>query len=193
MSVLRPTAVSGMTATRSCEFWAWVLLFACLLSTADASAQRFGRIEDTQSNVAYFYHAQPGEATVQVSVWGTIPRPGIYEVSDSTDLDKLLTMAGGAPVEPRQAKRDPATITVRVYRPNSTTGTSPESDRTLQFEAKLDEMLNGSVVYPTLRDDDIIVVETILPRQRFTWRDAISVLSSAGTLTLLALRIFGRR
>ena len=170
-----------------------VLCVSCLLASSPAEAQRFGRIEDTQSNVAYFYHAQPGEATVQVSVWGTIPRPGIYEVPDSTDIDKLLTMAGGAPVGARQENRDPATINVRVYRPNSTTDSSPESDRALLFESDLGRMLDGSVGYPTLRDDDIIVVETIRPRQRFTWRDAISVLSSVGTLTLLALRIFDRR
>jgi hypothetical protein len=163
------------------------------LDAPTAHGQRFGRIEDTQSNVAYFYHAQPGEATVQVSVWGTIPRPGIYEVPDSTDLDKLLTMAGGAPVEPRQANRDPSTIIVRVYRADGENVPNETSDRALIFESELDKMLKGNVMYPTFRDDDIIVVETIRPRQRFTWRDAISVLSSVGTLTLLALRIFDRR
>lgn len=175
-----------------------VLVFvALLLAPIDVQAQRFGRIEETQSNVAYFYHAQPGEATVQVSVWGTIPRPGIYEVPDSTDLDKLLTMAGGAPVEPRQENRDPATITVKVYRPDASPSThlaqNRALDRTLLFSAELDAMLSGTVAYPVLRDDDVVVVEVIKPRRRFTWRDALSVLSSVGTITLLGLRIFDRR
>ena len=169
------------------------LCVSCLLSSSPTQAQQFGRIDDTQSNVAYFYHAQPGEATVQVSVWGTIPRPGIYEVPDSTDLDKLLTMAGGAPVGARQENRDPATIMVRVYRPGENAAAEADSERTLLFESNLNKMLNGMASYPTFRDDDIVVVETIRPRQRFTWRDAISVLSSVGTLTLLTLRIFARR
>jgi hypothetical protein len=66
-------------------------------------------------------------------------------------------------------------------------------ERTLLFESNLDDMLTGQVSYPTFLDNDVIVVEAIQPRKRFTWRDAISVLSSVGTLTLLALRIFDRR
>jgi len=162
-------------------------LLAVPLMADPAHGQRFGRIDETQSNVAYFYHAQPGDATVQVSVWGTIPRPGIYEVPDSTDLDKLLTMAGGAPLEARQENRDAATINVRVYRP------TPDSARSVLFASSIEEMLSEDTTYPLLRDDDIIVIETIQPRRRFTWRDALSVLSSLGTLTLLGLRIFDRR
>lgn len=162
-------------------------LLAFTLMAGPAAGQRFGRIEDTQSNVAYFYHAQPGDATVQVSVWGTIPRPGIYEVPDSTDLDKLLTMAGGAPLEPRQENRDAATVNVRVYRP------TPDSARSVLFASSIEAMLSEDTDYPLLRDDDIIVIETIQPRRRFTWRDVLSVLSSVGTVTLLALRIFDRR
>ena len=162
-------------------------LLAFTLTADPAAGQRFGRIEDTQSNVAYFYHAQPGDATVQVSVWGTIPRPGIYEVPDSTDLDKLLTMAGGAPLQPRQENRDAATVNVRVYRP------TPDSARSVLFASSIEAMLSEDTDYPLLRDDDIIVIETIQPRRRFTWRDVLSVLSSVGTVTLLALRIFDRR
>lgn len=192
--ILRPLATPA--PARGSRIWLALigaLCVSCLLSSPSTQAQQFGRIDDTQSNVAYFYHAQPGEATVQVSVWGTIPRPGIYEVSDSTDLDKLLTMAGGAPVSAREENRDPATIMVRVYRPGENAAAEGDSDRTLLFESNLNKMLNGTASYPTFRDDDIVVVETIRPRQRFTWREAISVLSSIGTLTLLGLRLFGRR
>lgn len=151
----------------------------------DTRGQAFGRVEETKSNVAYFYHARPGEATVQVSVWGTIPKPGIYEVSDTTDLDKLLTMAGGAPLEARQKNRKPPRITVHVYRPR-------EDGRIQIFEHRLETMLSGDVQYPDLRDDDIVVVETVTFRRPFGWRDALSVASALGSLTLLALRIFTR-
>jgi hypothetical protein len=165
-----------------------MLLFGLVLLGMGGSAaygQAFGRVEETKSNVAYFYHAKPGEATVQVSVWGTVPRPGIYEVPDTTDLDKLLTMAGGAPLEPRVEDRDEVKITVRVYRPD-------ESDRNKIFEARLERMLQGTPGYPSLEDNDIVVVETVRPKDPFGWREALSVASSLGSLTLLALRLFTR-
>lgn len=166
-----------------------VLVWVLLLMTVPATSvfgQAFGRIEETQTNVAYFYHARPGEATVQISVWGTVPRPGIYEISDTTDLDKLLTMAGGLPIEPRQEGRDEVEITVRLYRP-------ADGGRELLLETEVDSMLQGSVTYPPLEDDDIIVVETTRPRDPFGFRDVLSVASTLGTLTLLGLRIFDRR
>jgi protein involved in polysaccharide export with SLBB domain len=176
-----------------------VLLSGWMLAPAPADAQGFGRVEETNSNVAYFYHARPGQATVQISVWGTIPRPGIYEIPDTTDLDKLLTMAGGAPLQPRTEDRDPAKITVRVYRPqsaaqteNSGTSEGTSAPRTMIFEAPLERMLAGQAQYPDLRDDDIVVVETVQPKEGFSFRDVLSVASTLGTLTLLALRIFDR-
>ena len=156
-----------------------------VLPTGEVQGQAFGRVEETKSNVAYFYHAQPGEATVQVSVWGTIPRPGIYEVPDTTDLDKLLTMAGGAPLQAYQENRTPPKITVRVYRPDG-------GDRSKIFEAPLDEMLRGTASYPALRDNDIVVVETMTFKRPFGWRDALSLVSTLASLTLLGLRIFTR-
>jgi len=162
-----------------------LLLAAGALAAHPAHGQAFGRVEETKSNVAYFYHARPGEATVQISVWGTVPRPGVYEVPDTTNLDKLLTMAGGAPMEARQEDRKPPTITVRVYRPE-------QEGRSQIFEAPLERMLQGDTSYPALRDDDIVVVETVRPQEPFGWRDVLSVASTLGTLTLLALRIFTR-
>jgi hypothetical protein len=167
-----------------------MLLFGLVLLGMGGSAaygQAFGRVEETKSNVAYFYHAKPGEATVQISVWGTVPRPGIYEVPDTTDLDKLLTMAGGAPLEPLQEDRDPPKITVRVYRPQQ-----GDEGKAKIFEAKLDRMLQGQASYPALRDNDIVVVETVKPDKPFGWRDVLSVSSTLASLTLLALRIFTR-
>lgn len=162
-----------------------LLLLAATVGATPALGQAFGRIEETESNVAYFYHARPGEATVQISVWGTVPRPGIYEIPDTTDLDKLLTMAGGAPLEAQTEGQDDATITVRVYRPE-------QDGRAQIFEAPLERMLRGNTSYPALRDNDIVVVETIRPQQPFGWRDVLSVASALGSITLLALRIFTR-
>lgn len=157
------------------------------LGSPVAHGQAFGRVEDTESNVAYFFHARPGDATVQVSVWGAVPKTGIYEVPDTTSLNKLLTMAGGIPgVGRRSEQRDPPEITIRMYRPEN-------GERTQIFESRIGPMLEGNPTVPPLRDDDIVVVETEEQRQLIGWRDVLSLLSTLGSLTLLGLRLLDRR
>jgi hypothetical protein len=94
-------------------------------------------------------------------------------------------MAGGAPMEAQVEGQDDARITVRVYRPE-------QEGRSQIFEAPLERMLQGEPSYPALRDDDIVVVETVRPKQPFGWRDVLSVASALGSMTLLVLRIFTR-
>ncbi|WP_022836139.1 SLBB domain-containing protein [Salisaeta longa] len=167
--------------------WIGPVLLLLLAWSGPAHAQEIGRIAEMKetNNVAYFYFARPGQATVQVQLWGTVPRPGIYEIPINTDLDKLLTMAGGAPIAPRGENQDPPKIYVRVFRP----ATSTEAPL---FEARLQDMLRGGLSYPDLQDGDIITVETIRPPDGFTWRDALSLTSTGLSLTLLLLRIFDR-
>lgn len=158
-----------------------MLLCVLVVGPAAVHAQEFGRIAETETNVSYFFFARPGQATVQVSLWG-VPRSGIYEIPDGTDLDKLLTMAGGAPIGTRQENQDPPRITIRLYRPS-------ESREDPVLEVRLEKMLAGDVTYPILQDDDIIVVETVQPVQGFTWRDGLSLVTTTASLTLLVLRL----
>lgn len=163
------------------------VLGAAGLGTSNAHAQEFGRIAELETNVAYFYHARPGEPTVQVSVWGTVPRPGIYEVPDTTEIDKLLTMAGGVPLEPRSEGQDRPEVTIRLFRPRD------GGQRSLLFEAPMDSMLAGTAPsYPNLGDNDILVVETKTDRS-FTWRDGLSIGSSLLSVGLLIVRIIDIR
>jgi hypothetical protein len=157
-----------------------LLMLAALGTALPAQAQEFGRIQETKTNTAYFYYAQPGEATVQVSLWG-VPQPGLYEIPDSTDLDRLLTLAGGIPMQERQENRKPPRITVRLYRPD-------RSREEPLVEARIQKILDGKVDAPPLRENDIVVVETVQPSQ-FTWQDGLSIVSTAASLTLLFLRI----
>lgn len=166
----------------------FALTVLCVLCTVLPShAQEFGRIEQTESNVAYFYFAEKGEATIQVLVWGTVSRPGIYEVGTDTQIDRLLTMAGGAPIPVEQEDRDPAEITISLHRPDG------NGNKAKVFEARIQELLAPETAYPPLNDNDILVVETYQPGRDFGWRDALSLISSVGTLTLIGLRLFGAR
>lgn len=146
-----------------------------------AQAQQFGRIAETETNAAYFFYAQPGQATIQVSLWGS-GQAGLYEVPDSTHLDRLLTLAGGAAgLGERQENRKPPRVTVRLYRPNASR-TEPVVD------TRLKKILQGEVDAPELREGDVVVVETVQPSE-FTFQDGVSILSTAASLTLLVLRI----
>jgi len=169
-SICRPEICGTLLAT----------LLLGLASAAPVQAQEFGRIQETETNTAYFYYAQPGEATIQVAMWG-VPQPGLYEVPDSTDLDRLLSLAGGIPMQTRREGRKPPRITVRLYRPE-------QSRQDPLLEARVNDLLQGEVDAPQLRENDIVVVETVQPTQ-FTWQDGLSIVSTAASLTLLVLRI----
>ncbi len=164
-----------------CGVCVWLL---ALVPARPAEAQKFGRIEETQTNTAYFYYAQPGEATIQIYVWGSA-QPGIYEIPDSTSLSRLLTMTGGVPRGQRQENEEPARIEVRLYRPEA-------SRETPVLDTRARRVLEGTVEAPTLQENDILVVETIRQTQ-FTWRDGVSLTSTALSLTLLILRLLDRR
>jgi hypothetical protein len=145
-----------------------------------AQAQEFGRIQETKTNAAYFYYAQPGEATVQVYVWGAA-QAGIYEIPDNTSLARLLTMTGGVARGEREEGQKRPRITVRLFRPD-------QSREEPLLETRAQRVLQGIVEAPQLREDDIIVIETIQPSQ-FTWRDGLSITSTLLSFTLLVLRI----
>ncbi|PSQ96294.1 MAG: hypothetical protein BRD51_05025 [Bacteroidetes bacterium SW_11_64_17] len=166
-----------------CSLFLVTLAAALWTGLPEARAQEFGRLQNMKerTNVAYFYFAPPGTATVQVQVQGTVPRPGIYEVADSTDLNKLLTMSGGAALEPRPENRDRPDITIRVYRPS-------DQSRAVVLEAPFEQILSGRKQFQQFRDGDVIVVETVNQRS-FTWRDLLSVSSTTLSLVLLAIRI----
>lgn len=159
-------------------------LLLCALFVAAASAahgQRFNRVEDTKSNVdAYFYHVQPGAATVQVYVLGTVQAPGFYEVSDGTHLGQLLALSGGPTLNARRESSD-RKVTIKLYRP------AGYGERPL-FEALLDEAVTRPSTYPVLRDGDVLVVE-IVEKERFNWRDAFSIIGGVSALALAVERI----
>lgn len=175
-------------ATRSirvsaCWIVAWCALW--MVSGPPAAAQSLDRLADTEASVAYYFYARPGDATVQVSVWGTIGNTGIYEVPTDTQLDKLLTMAGGAPIDTRQRGQDPDDIRITLYR------TGEDGSRTIVYEEPLEHLVQNPE-YPALQDDDILVVELERARTPFRFRDVLGIVSSLASLTLLGLRIFDR-
>lgn len=158
-----------------------ILILLGATGARPVSAQEFRRASETRTNAAYFYYAQPADATVQVELWG-VPQPGLYEVPDSTNLRRLLTLAGGAGLGIRPENQKPPRVTVRLYRNGA-----PEGEPLL--EARLQTILQNRLdEVPELRENDVVVVEKVQPTP-FTWQDALSIVTTAASLTLLVLRI----
>lgn len=136
---------------------------------------RLGRAELTESTAqTYYRYYVPGEATIQVSVVGSVPQPGLYEVGLGTDLGRVLALAGGPRYDPRERNRR-RRVELRLYRPNA--GPEPIYATTLQDAA------TNPGVYPQLREGDTLLVDVIEVRG-FEWQDAAAI---AGGLSAVAL------
>jgi hypothetical protein len=163
---------------------ALALLLASTAAVSPAEAQSaYNRIDETRSSVAYFYHARPGVPTLQVSVWGTVPRPGIYEVPEETGIARLMTMAGGAAIEAR-SENEEATSTIRVFR-------EQRGGRELIYESSLQNLLRDARADLSIQNGDVLVVATRVERS-LSWRDVLSIVGSVGSLALVVERLFFR-
>ena len=76
-----------------------VLLTGALLAPSGGNAQLLEHgvaiTPPPSATPAYYTLAKPGELTMQVNVWGYITHPGRYEISITTDLVQLISLAGG--------------------------------------------------------------------------------------------------
>lgn len=164
------------------------VILMCVVSlcvAAPTAAQTFGRVGDIEARgTSYHVYARPGDATVQVLVMGL--GGGIYEVTDGTRLDELLALVGGA-TGPEVGTQDPTIslrTTVRLYR-------GEEGNRSLIYEAPLEQVLLETDLHPRLIDGDLFLIETIR-RNRFNWRDGFRIVSGLASLALLIERMTRR-
>jgi hypothetical protein len=76
------------------------LLIACAclaasLGHAQVSERGISTTMPSTATPAFYSIAKPGELTMQVNVWGMVNHPGRYEISITTDLLQLISLAGG--------------------------------------------------------------------------------------------------
>ncbi len=89
------------TMKKLCEAASGLIALACLLllTPSGGSAQLLEHgvaiTPPPSATPAYYTLAKPGELTMQVNVWGYITHPGRYEISITTDLVQLISLAGG--------------------------------------------------------------------------------------------------
>lgn len=154
------------------------LLLACLALAGLGPA--YGQTLTTSSGVAVFRYANPGQPTMDIRVWGAVRSPGVYQVEPDTDLIDVLTLAGGPDI-PSEDDRLVQNVSVEVLR-GMGAGSTPVLTTTLDALTARDTPL------PDLQDGDLVSL-VLQSKQRFTWRDALSVTSSVAGLALLILRL----
>ena len=158
-----------------------IILIVLALPVVPVKAQTFGEVEDRQTNVpSYFFHVFPGEATIQVHVWGTVRAPGIYTVGEGATMGDILSLAGGPLLGPIQ-DNDERIVTVRLMR-------ETDGSRMVAYEAELDTMVREPAAYPVLQGGDVLQVETHQIRGR-TFRDTLTVVGAAAGLIAIVLQV----
>ena len=147
-----------------------------LAAAPAASGQVFNRVEETNSNsTSYYYFVQPGAATIEAYVMGTVRSPGLYILEDGTDLGQLLALCGGPVLDvlDRDSRRR---VTIRLFRPLAYT------DKPI-YETELGRAVVQREPYPILRNGDVLTVE-IIEARRFNWRDAFTVVGGISALAV---------
>ena len=112
-----------------------------------------------------------------VYVWGAVRNPGYFEVGPEVDAVRLLALAGGPQGDGARAQNVVTDATVIITRPGAGT----------VYQASLEAFVTGADV-PDLSDGDALQVE-VVQRSRFTFRDALSVATTVGTLVIIGLQI----
>lgn len=160
-----------------------VLLLLVWASAGAAQAQIDDITQAGSGQAAYYNYSSPSDVTIMVSVWGQVQHPGIYEVPRDISLSRLFSLAGGPVIGARASGRD-RTLTVRLSRRQA-----EAAEREIIFEETMEDEVFAFEEDPLLQDGDVLLAETYT-RERFTWRDVLSVLSGVGTTLLLIERVF---
>ncbi len=123
---------------------------------------------------AYHKFVLPGESSIQVLVLADGGATGIYELGRQVDIGELfaLSRATLGAITPRE-KRE---VTLKLYR-------GAGGNREVIYRATMEEFLSYPGQYPQLQDRDVMVVETVV-KQRFGWRDALSIITGVAAVSL---------
>ena len=131
---------------------------------------------------AYYRFADESDLTMEIKVWGAVSNPGLYEVREGMNLSTVLSLAGG-PQAALQARNTASIFTVRLYR-------LQVGDRYQLFTETLMENQIGPLNSdPVLVQGDMVFTEA-QTRQRFGWRDGLSILTAVAAIALVVDNIF---
>ncbi|HEX9952530.1 MAG TPA: SLBB domain-containing protein [Rubricoccaceae bacterium] len=159
-----------------------VLLAAVVASAAPTAAQTLRPTDERVSTApGYFTYVLPGERTSQVTVLGTVRAPGLYLVSNGTNLGELIGLAGGTEAGARSSEVE-RTVTIRLFRAGAS-GT-----REVIYERTDDAFARDADGYPVVLDGDTVEVRTVERRLR-TVRDTLTLVGGIATVVIAVVQI----
>ena len=161
-----------------------VLLCLCAVAGTAGQAARAqvldGVPQTSPYNGAAFYRYQDsGEFTMRVQAWGSVRYPGLYEIGREARLSRLLSLSGGPMLTDRRTN-ERRRIYVRLVRPAQGNVPIFEQEMTGDIEWLRDD--------PMLQDGDVLTL-SVVTREGPTWRDYVSIGTSAASLALSAVSI----
>lgn len=170
------------TYTLRTLFFFFLITAGASIASAQAPPDVYWRVEDTKTNTGtyFYYYLTPGTPTIRVQVLGSFRTPGLYEIEDGTDLSRLVALAGG-PAPASQIKDTRIDYSLSVVRPTS-------GGQQIVYEDSFERYVANTRAHPQLLDGDVLVME-MTQRQRFSWRDIASVVSTVGVLALAFERL----
>lgn len=127
--------------------------------TAFAETQEYSLLDDIkqpQQASEYIFRSSPKESLISVQLLGAVNRPGVYYVPPSTDLLKLITLAGGS-----NNAGDMSEILVRKYEPKSWAEIKSKAVSEYQgaYEVDAEKIIKyGGAKQLKLQQDDFVYV-----------------------------------
>ncbi len=161
-----------------------LLAVLIVAAVAPASAQVLRPTDERATATTapgYFTYLLPGERSTQVVVLGTVRAPGLYVVSEGTDLGELLGLAGGPYAGPISNEVE-RTTTIRLFR------ASAGGTREAIYERTDEAFARDADGFPVLRDGDTVEVTTVERRLR-TYRDTLTLIGGISTAVIAVIQI----
>lgn len=170
-------------ASRIGAFKLVVLLLTVIFAFQEVEAQSSVLGVPRYGTASYYRYAEPGDIPMTVHIWGYVFRPGLYEVPVGTKLSTILSLSGGFSLGARQWSQE-RTITLELSR--SVLDGDPElaplyQQSWVDSQIKLDEDL-------VLEDGSFIVIDA-QTRRKFNWRDVVTIVGAAASLTIAIERV----
>jgi len=154
-----------------------IALAVFVASNADAQTNQSGLVSATPGGTAAnYYFAKPGDITILVEVWGSVDRPGRYEIASTINLVNLLSLAGGPSEE---ARIDNIRIT-RLAK-----GTPPDKRQVLTVD--LEDLTNVKQDELLLQPGDIIFVDSL---SWSSWTRRLNYVLPVLSLTLSVIQLY---
>ena len=123
-----------------------------------------------------------GERFVSVGVYGTMRFPGLYEVPVGTNVNTLISMAGGAQLASIQLEQDTRTIVLKLFREG------PDGESDLLYEYVMEDVITSIPERIVVESGDVLTIDSVV-EQGLIWRDYLPIASVGISAILLIVQL----